>query len=72
MVVGRWRSVQGRPGGREALERIHRSYSSSSYFSNHMNKFPLTYDIELIDDGFTVGSEETALERKKKVDNRRP
>jgi hypothetical protein len=48
MMVVRW-SVQGRPDVREVLDQTHRSYSSSSYFSNPVNEFPLTYDIKLID-----------------------
>jgi hypothetical protein len=65
MMVVRWRSVQGRTNVREVLDQTHRSYSSSSYFSNPVNEFPLTkltYDIELIDGGFSAGSKEIAFE----------
>lgn len=32
---------------------------SSSYFSDPVNEVSLTYDIGLIDEGFSVGSKET-------------
>jgi hypothetical protein len=73
MMVGQRRSIQGRLDVREALDGTRRSYSelkSSSYFSNPVNEFSLTYDIRSIDGGFSVGS--TVKRLKEKVNNRRP
>ena len=52
MMVVRWqtRNELGRVDAREALAG---SYSSSSYFSNPVNEFSVTYLIELIE-GFSV------------------
>jgi hypothetical protein len=52
-MVWKWRSLLGRLDVREVLAR---SYSTSSYFSNPVNEFPFTYDIERIDEGFSVGN----------------
>ena len=52
MTVGRWGCLPGRLDIRVVLAR---SYSTFSYFSNPVNEFPLTYDIEQIDEGFSVG-----------------
>ena len=52
MTMGRWGCSPGRLDIREVLAR---SYSTSSYFSNLADKFTLTYDIERIDEGFSVG-----------------
>ena len=43
---------------------------SSCYFSNPVNEFSLTYDVVLIDGGFSVGK--TVKRLKEKVNNRRP
>ena len=42
-------------------EALARSYSSSGHFSSPLNEFPLTYDIELIDEGFSAGNDKKLL-----------